>query len=384
MVTSLSKSMTDLYKTNDLELSKIPFTDFTINRKGEIFRDGVQVCKPKRKTGTLVVELPIKEDGVVYLNELKLGVLTSIVFKGAKIPWRWWKDIELFYKDDDPYNVDPANIAHQMYPEHFKYTYDGVDYKIIPNFTQYGISKEGRSYNSRTYFKTRRIGNGRSCHRGYVRLSMICDLNNLKMAIPRHRLIALCYPIKKDLNQKYGKDFNTLIVNHLNSVPGDDYVGNLEWATFRENTRHSKLTGTAVAALDIFTGNIEVYSYLTDFYTEKLNTTKISELNEKYIVSGKYRLIRHKEGVSYDKDHHIYTKLPGRGQYMKFGVAVITAPDGKEIYRGPLSEVNDRLNLGYPHKASVYRLLRKNGRCARLKDNKIHLELGIFPNYYFT
>ena len=49
-----------------------------------------------------------------------------------------------------------------------------------------------------------------------------------------HRVVAIAFGLQRGPGQTQ--------VNHINRVPGDDRLENLEWATPAENTRHSRAT----------------------------------------------------------------------------------------------------------------------------------------------
>lgn len=74
----------------------------------------------------------------------------------------------------------------------------------------------------------------------------------------RHRLVALMFlPIPEGISST-----KKLVVNHLNGVPGDDRVENLEWATYSQNTQHAYDNGlhpnkvVSVLVKDVETGEI--------------------------------------------------------------------------------------------------------------------------------
>lgn len=347
---------TNLYNIDNFERGQIPFTELTIDKEGKVTNSyGEICCKPYKDHGTWCVKLPIKEDGVVYLNELKLGTLTSIVFKNVKLPWRWWKDIDLFYRDDDPYNVDPANIAHQMYPEHFKYTHEGVDYKVIPNFTRYGISKEGVVYNPTAYAGIRKeegkLSFGYTAVKKYKEFLITPDIDRGgNTGLGRHRLLAMCYPIGPDLDQVYGKDHQYLQINHIDHTPGNDTLINLEWVTNRENQIHSVINGglnserrIPIIVYDFIKSKLyRLDSYMSAERILNLPSSKISRavLADDYqLIYGRYRAVRDR---SDDEEHEIILRRPNRKQYMLYGTLFVY--DKEElILEGSVNDIVDKL-----------------------------------------
>lgn len=105
--------------------------------------------------------------------------------------------------------------------------YPGFYY--IPGKPGYGIAKDGRliklSSGKILKWSIRKPVPKRNVTGGY----------RYNRAGPRHRLLALAFlplPEGKD-------DYNELVVNHINGIPGDDRLENLEWCTYSHNTKHA-------------------------------------------------------------------------------------------------------------------------------------------------
>lgn len=65
-----------------------------------------------------------------------------------------------------------------------------------------------------------------------------------------------------------GPHYETLYVNHINGVKGDDYLDNLEWCTPQENVEHAGKMGltekcTPVSVRDFSTGKVTEYPSMT-------------------------------------------------------------------------------------------------------------------------
>lgn len=95
---------------------------------------------------------------------------------------------------------------------------------IIGFENEYMISMAGEVYSIRNNAKIifRRAKNG------YFKISF--SVNGKKSYFSRHRLVAIAFIPNPD---------NKPFINHINGIPGDDRLENLEWCTAKENTQHS-------------------------------------------------------------------------------------------------------------------------------------------------
>src|SRR5690606_38039399 len=81
--------------------------------------------------------------------------------------------------------------------------------------------------------------------------------HGLYVNISRHR--ALCLVFKN-----YPDDCDKMVVNHINGVPGDDRLDNLEWISRGENNIHAyknflKDQNKAVLVRNVLTGEVKEY-----------------------------------------------------------------------------------------------------------------------------
>ena len=78
--------------------------------------------------------------------------------------------------------------------------------------------------------------------------------------------------------EKYFYD-NKYVVNHIDEDKGNNILSNLEWVTYKQNTRHS--IGKKVAQIDYKTNEvIKVFDTITDAYVSlnRKRTTVISKV----------------------------------------------------------------------------------------------------------
>ena len=65
---------------------------------------------------------------------------------------------------------------------------------------------------------------------------VLYDADGIKRLRTRHRLIAMAFiPCPGE--------YSSMVVNHINGIPSDDRIENLEWVTYRENSEHAGLMG---------------------------------------------------------------------------------------------------------------------------------------------
>jgi len=118
-------------------------------------------------------------------------------------------------------------------PEIFNFTEsaDFPGYYIIPDFNQYAISIDGSVINVISGKKINPViskPSKKSITGGYRLFRLIKDGKKYH----RGRHVLLCRAFKKSIS-------GHSIVNHINGIPGDDWLENLEWSTYSKNTQHA-------------------------------------------------------------------------------------------------------------------------------------------------
>lgn len=184
---------------------------------------------------------------------IRVDVLVSVVFKCYNLPLHLLEYIELYYKDGDETNIHPSNLAHKPYSDEFTFIHDGTRYKILPNFTNYGISKDGTIIHRRTFGTTKPYKRKDN----YVCFNIFSDIKQQWVNSPRHRLLCLAY-------KPYPDNVDSLDVNHENGIPGEDRLSNLEWRSRRYNNLHAveyglNATAESIEVKDFISGEVKTY-----------------------------------------------------------------------------------------------------------------------------
>lgn len=127
---------------------------------------------------------------------------------------------------------------------------------IIPGYTKYGASADGRIINLRT-------GHEKAFYqlRGYPATTVMCDEKNVMVHMFQHRLIALAFhgPMPEDKP----------LVNHKDGVKTNHHPSNLEWISHSGNSHHAYRIGLRsdnrpVLMKDLLTEKITRFYSLTE------------------------------------------------------------------------------------------------------------------------
>lgn len=102
----------------------------------------------------------------------------------------------------------------------------------LKGYSKYWIYEDGSVYSE---IKKRVLKISRAAD-GYYYYTLRSDLGQVTR-ISRHRVMALCFLGPQP------KSKERIVVNHINGVRGDDWLGNLEWCTDRYNLEHAGWLG---------------------------------------------------------------------------------------------------------------------------------------------
>lgn len=196
------------------------------------------------------------------LRDYRIIDLMTVQFKDIHIPKENYNDIVSFPMDGNKQNVHAKNVGYR-----FKNKIEAKEqpgFYHIPAFTRYAISANGELYNTikNTTVKwhifppipERNIKGGYRTYR--------FRLNGAVAIMPRHRAMMLTF-------KEYPDNCDVLVVNHINGVPGDDRLENLEWLTRGQNNKHAYVTDLKtqhdrVLCRDVITGEVVEYYSISE------------------------------------------------------------------------------------------------------------------------
>jgi hypothetical protein len=233
---------------------RIPITSnaYSINYQGEV-----------KGSDNSIIPHTVDADGnlLVYAclwngyQNYKVAVLVALTFKRIAVPFHHWHRIDVMFVDGNKKNCHPSNLVWK-FPEGGMLHYKFSDYAYIPGFSNYAINKFGNLINATSgrvlkyFFDT-----------GYARYKITPDVGN-DTSIGRHRLICLAW-------LPYTVNVDSLVTNHINGIPGDDRLENLEWSTRKDNNIHAWKNGlqnidSTVLMRNVVTGEVKEFRGYVD------------------------------------------------------------------------------------------------------------------------
>lgn len=216
------------------EPKKIPVLPFTFS----IFRNGTIISDKGNEVS--LEEFSNLTSVVVESN----FTLASIVYFKDTWPARYWKYLTAVEEQSQ----------HRGYVYH-KEPIESLEYPgfyLIPGFNRYLVTKDALLFDR---FENRLVASSRGML-GYYTWRMY-DSRGRAINRLRHRVLCMAFkPSKIPLD--------CLEVNHINGLPGDDRLENLEWVNRSENTLHAYKTGLRsdnkpVQIRNVLNGNVEYF-----------------------------------------------------------------------------------------------------------------------------
>lgn len=216
--------MLDIVK-NTLNQDFLPFTEerVTVSRTGLLELDGAKTTLSVINSTFNFKLKDIKDVIVLVFHELKHAPV-------------YWDRIQALALDDNDIRPETLIPSFRNGPVE-SITYPG--FYLIPKFSNYIINRQGMLYkiSDGVFIKASKAVSG------YYTYRMTSDVRKTQNQL-RHRVMLMAF-------KEYPATVRSLDVNHLNGVPGDDFLDNLEWCTRTENNSHAVRSG-------LRTQNIEV------------------------------------------------------------------------------------------------------------------------------
>lgn len=214
------------------EMRHIPFLleKFYICYDGTILNE---ICK----------QISLEEfNNLTCLNVTDVKVIAAIVFQEVYLQPAYWSKISI------------ENEVGNIYPENFVLSYkepiSSLEYPgffIIPYYSNYVISRSGILIKKSNGLEIQ----ASRTSLGYFTFRMTDDFGKTQNFL-RHRILAYAF-----LTIPY--NYEKLDINHIDGIPGNDSLDNIEWATRSENNYHAVNNG-----LKTDNKQVEVYDRVTD------------------------------------------------------------------------------------------------------------------------
>jgi len=307
--------------------------DFEINLKGDLFYKNIKI------------DLDTFND-LTSLNVKDILVLKVIVFRKFKWPPVYWKHLRVLKLVDD--NESPESLLLSI-----DYPVESLEYPgfyLIPYFSNYVINKEGILIKKSEGIEI--IASEGNL--GYYTYRMKCDDGQTSNRL-RHRILCMAF-------KKYKKDIEELDINHIDGIPGNDNLDNLEWCSRSENITHAyalnlRSDNKPVQIKNIYTG----ITYIFPSCSAAARELKVTETT----ISNRAKTNGYKAFDGYQFRFH-----PNELTWPDFerleGKFIVEFPNGEKISCGAKEAA---FHAGVT-RTSLLRLLRE-GRQFGLTKNKI-------------
>lgn len=235
-------------ETEDLCSLPLSGSRYCLTLKGEVFdQSGNKLSSSTDSDGDSVLTI----DWIDGVKAYKLATLMAVTFKRPKLSFKFWNQLSVMYADGNNQNLHPSNLVWKFPVGLGAVEHHG--FSFIPMHSRYMINRDGVVFDT----VTKKLLNGYA-NRGYVAYSLRPDIGP-RTALFRHR--ALCLAFKE-----YPYNVDVLQVNHINGIPGDDRLENLEWVTGSENIQHAVNNGLVSVNKPLLVKNIktgEIYEFNT-------------------------------------------------------------------------------------------------------------------------
>lgn len=217
------------------EWVEVPHSDCLVDKTGRM------KCE-----GAILIPTMIDNEPHVFADlwlgprDYRLLDVLAVAFKNVQVPALYLDEVEGFVIDGDESNLHPSNIGYR-FRRPVAYPFD-PQYHYVPMATNYVLNKKGHLVKIKTgrtlkYYVTKPAKNNpKNITQGYYMASLTLDTGGHSARIGRHRLLLLVF-------KPYPNNVDNLDSNHINEVPGDDWLDNLEWSSRGRNLSHAYESG---------------------------------------------------------------------------------------------------------------------------------------------
>ena len=241
------------------------------NKRYTVSMDGIVI-----DTFTDVIIKPTLRDNHfhVYINWLSdmryvpIGVLIIVTYLEMYVSDDNWLDLLPLYKDGNPENICLENLTYR-FSKPIESSYKG--YYHIPFYTGYVINRSGeifstfsKSIKTWAFTKPNLTKNSKG---GYAYTRLKANLDGKSKLLFRHRALGLSF-------LDYDHRIDKMVINHIDGIPGNDQLSNLQWCTHKENNAHAYESGLrpnavrGISVKNLLTGEIVNYSSINECVRE--------------------------------------------------------------------------------------------------------------------
>lgn len=233
---------------------------WSIDVNGSVTNEGVVVLPFPGPDGHLCVNLQ-SWDG---LRDYKVIDLVAIHFKSLRIDPTLFNRVQAFVIDKDKTNTHASNVGYRFTDSPLEVPH-APGFYYVPAFTGVAINRNGDVINSRKGVKrnwTVCKPNEKINSKGGYRLLSVAFATIGNTSLQRHRALCLTF-------RDYPDNVDSIQVNHIHGIPGEDDLSGLEWVTRSGNMQHAHDTGlnqtnVPVLARNVVTGELLSFKNLTE------------------------------------------------------------------------------------------------------------------------
>lgn len=248
------------YDTRKGLTSLISDNSYMIAVDGTIMSQRGIVIPSVNEDGNLIVKVKSWRG----LTEYKVMDLVIYAFKWGKLNPELIDKIESFPLDSNKLNINADNIGYRFKNGPVE-VIGSPGFFYVPGYPGCAVDRTGRLLTtSNKEIRKWYIYQPKSKKnvRGGYRVTNVRHVDGQAAGITRHRALALTF-------LGYPDNVDSLVVNHINGIPGDDRLENLELVTRKYNNNHAfdndlRSQNIKVLVRNVITGEVTEYRSISD------------------------------------------------------------------------------------------------------------------------